>query len=59
MDRALEQGARRRHSRSYGDDEQRSASARDALKRYRFGCYRPLAQSFRMYTRAGHQKTPA
>jgi len=42
MDGASAQGARRRHSGDYGDDEQRGAGAPDALGRYGFGCYRPL-----------------
>jgi hypothetical protein len=42
MDVAFGQGARRRHSGDYGDDEQRGPGATDALGRYGFGCYRPL-----------------
>lgn len=46
MDRVPRHGAIRSHSRDYdydyGYDEQRSVGARDAARRQRFLCYRPL-----------------
>jgi hypothetical protein len=42
MHRAPRQGARRSHSDSYGDDEQRRIGVRGAPWHYRFGCYRSL-----------------
>lgn len=59
MDRVARQGTRRSHSRSYGDDEQRSIGARDAARRYRFLCYRPLgvrSSAFRRWRRPPEQR---